>query len=64
MPLGKLMTEFEITYMVDPGDGIESKVVVEAISDDMAEVLTAWMHDHNTHFVTRCEIVGHSLQIK
>jgi hypothetical protein len=45
------MTTFKITYMVDPGDGIESTTEID--SDDGAE-----------YFVTKCEIVAHSLMVE
>jgi len=59
------MTTFKITYMVDPGDGIESTTEITSTSDHMGEVLKEWMDsdDGAEYFVTKCEIVAHSLMV-
>lgn len=65
------MVTFEITYMLDPGDGLESTHKHEQESDDMGEALNAWWRRdpnkedsdgfHESPFVTKCEIIDHPL---
>jgi len=57
------MTTFKITYMTDPGDGIESTAEFESESDDMCEVLADWFNEGNEYFVTKCEIVAHARMV-
>jgi hypothetical protein len=46
--------KMEITYMVDPGDGLERKAWVFPDTDHMAEALGEWM-SQNEYFVTKCQ---------
>lgn len=56
------MATFEITYMVDPGDGIESKATFEHENDDMIDALCIWQRVHgNPYFITGCIITEHPL---
>ena len=55
------MTTFKITYMTDPGDGIESTAEYVTDEADMSSALADWYNAGNEHFVTKCEIVAHPL---
>jgi hypothetical protein len=59
-----MTTTYRITYMVDPGDGIESTTEYVSQTDDMAAALTDWWNDGPPYFVTKCEIINHDLMVK
>lgn len=60
------MTEYQIRYMVDPGDGIVSVTIHEDENDDMVGALCNWLLEQpgDGPFVVGCEIVGHSLMVE
>jgi hypothetical protein len=60
------MITYRITYMVDPGDGIETTIDYQSETDDMAEALCDWQNaqEFGGYFVTKCEIVEHALMVK
>lgn len=58
------MTVYQITYMVDPGDGLQSAATYSHESDDMAEALVDWFNQGNEHFIVKCEIIEHPLMVK
>lgn len=52
---------WEISYMVDPGDGIVSKETVQHATDEITEVIDGWRYyddEEGNHLMKEYFIVG------
>lgn len=53
---------WEITYMVDPGDGLTTVDTVQEASDEVIDVVQGWRDQPETsnrnYFITKVECLG------